>query len=132
MKCSGTFSKGHLAVCPTKDTICTSCKYRGHFTRLCKSRRKNINIVDSQIVHNTDCNYPSEQPDVNNDPVNREGCGVINAWSESGQSNNDDYSVLNVKTIYDNQGKELKKLPNIGLGKENQVILKIQVFQLVQ
>ena len=30
-------------------------------------------------------------------------------------------------TIYDNQGKELKKLLNIGLGKENQVILNIQV-----
>ena len=44
-----------------------------------------------------------------------------------GQSNNDDYSVLNVTTIYDDQGKELKKLLNIGLGNENQVILNIQV-----
>ena len=58
MKCRRTFSKGHLAVYPAKDTTCTSCKYRGHFTRLCKSRRKNVNIVDSQIVHNTNCNYP--------------------------------------------------------------------------
>ena len=86
-----------------------------------------MNIVDSQIVHNTDCNYPSEQPDVNNDRVNRECCGVVNAWSESGQSDNDDYSVLKVTTIYDNQGKELKKLLNIGLGKANQVIPNIQV-----
>ena len=83
MKCGGTFSNGHLAVCPAKDTTCTSCKDCGHFTKLCKSRRKNVNIVDSQIVHNIDCNYPSEQPDVNNDPVYRECCGVINAWSES-------------------------------------------------
>ena len=45
----------------------------------------------------------------------------------TGQSDNDDYSVLNVTTIYDNQGKELKKLLNIGRGKENQVILTIQV-----
>ena len=30
-------------------------------------------------------------------------------------------------TIHDNQGKKLKKLLNIGLGKENQVILDIQV-----
>ena len=30
-------------------------------------------------------------------------------------------------TIYDNQGKELKKLLNIGLGKENQVIFTIHV-----
>ena len=88
----GTFSKRHLAVCPAKDITCTSWKYRENFVRLCKSNRKNVNCVDSQIVHNTDCNYPSEQPDVNNDPVSREYCGVINAWSESEQSNNDDYS----------------------------------------
>ena len=127
MKCGGNFTKGHLAVCPAKDTTCTTCKYRGHFSRLCKSRRKIVNIVDSQIVNNTDCNYPSEQPDVNIDRANRECCGVINAWSESGQSDNDDYSVLNVTTIYDDQGKELKKLLNIGLGNENQVIFNIQV-----
>ena len=54
-------------------------------------------------------------------------CGIINAWSESGQSENDDYSVLNVTTIFDDDGKELKKILNIGLGKENQVILNIQV-----
>ena len=59
--------------------------------------------------------------------MDRECCGVINAWSESGQSENDDYSVLNVTTIFDNDGKELKKLLNIGLGKENQVIFNIQV-----
>ena len=110
MRCGGTFSKGHLAVCPAKDTTCTSCKYRGLFTRRCKARSKNLNIVDSQNVNNTDCNYSSEQPDVNNDRANRECCGVIIAWSESGQSNNDDYSVLNVTTTYDNEGKILKKL----------------------
>ena len=86
-----------------------------------------MNIVDSQIVHNTDCNYPSEQPDVNNDRVNRECCGVINSWSESGQSGYDDDSVLNVTTIYDNLVKELKKLQNIGLGKKNEVIFNTQV-----
>ena len=83
--------------------------------------------MDSQIVNNTDCNYPSEQPDVNNDRAKRECCGVINAWSESGQSDIDDYSELNVTTIYDNEEKELKKLLNIGLGKENLVIVNIQV-----
>ena len=115
MKCGGNFTKGHLAVCPAKDTTCTTCKYRGHFTKLCKSRRKNVNIVDSQIVNNTDHNYSSDQPDVHIDHANRECCGVINAWSESGQSDNDDYSVLNVTTIYDDHGKELEKLLNIGL-----------------
>ena len=117
MMCGGTFSKGHLAICPAKDTTCTSCKYKGHFTRLCKSRRRNVNIVNNQIVDNADIN-PSDLPDVNTDHVNRECCGVIKAWSESGQSENDNYSVLNVTTIFDNDGKELEKLLNIGLGKK--------------
>ena len=126
MKCGGTFSKGHLAVCPAKDTTCSSCIYKGNFIRLCRSRRKNVNFVNSQIVDDTDFN-PSDIPDVNKDHVDRECCGVINAWSVSGQSENDDYSVLNVTTIFDEDGKELKKLLKIGLGKENQVILNIQV-----
>ena len=49
------------------------------------------------------------------------------SWSETGQCDNDDHSVLKVKTIYDNEEKKLKNLLNIGLGKENQVTLKIQV-----
>ena len=48
---------------------------------------------------------------------------MVRIWTKR----NDDYSVLNVSTILDNGGKELKKLLNIGLGKENQVILIIQV-----
>ena len=52
---------------------------------------------------------------------------MINSWSKSGQFENDDYSVLNVTTIFDEEGKELKKLLSIGLRKENQVILNIQV-----
>ena len=126
MKCGGIFSKGHLAVCPAKYTTCTSCKFKGHFTRLCRSRRKNVNIVNTQIIDNTDFN-PSDIPDVNTGHIDRECCGVINAWSESGQTENDDYSVLNVTTIFGQDGKELKKLVNIGLRKENQVILNIQV-----
>ena len=53
------------------------------------------------------------------DHINRECFGLINAWSETGQSENDDYSVLNVTTIFDDDGKELKKLLNTDLGKEN-------------
>ena len=94
MKCGGTFSKGRLVVCPAKDITCTSCKNCGHCTKLCKHRRKKVNTVDSRSVHNTDCNCPSEQPDVNSDRANRECCRVINARSESGHSDNDDYSVL--------------------------------------
>ena len=49
MNCGGTFSKGHLAVCPAKDTTCSSCKYKGHFTKLCKSRRKIVSIVNIKL-----------------------------------------------------------------------------------
>ena len=80
MKCGGFLSKGHLAVCPAKDTTCTSCKFKGHFTRLCRSRRKNVNIVNTQIVDNTDFN-PSDIPDAKTDLTDRECCGVMNAWS---------------------------------------------------
>ena len=118
MKCGGTFSKGHLAVCPAKDTTCTSCKYKGYFTKLCKSHRKNVNNVNTQIVDDTDFN-PSDHPDVNSDHANREFCDVINAWLESRQSENDNYSVLNVTPIFNDDGKELKNLLNTGLGKDN-------------
>ena len=53
------------------------------------------------------------------DHVKRERWVVIKAWSEPGQSENDDYFVLNVTKIFDDEGKELKKLLNFGLGKEN-------------
>ena len=82
--------------------------------------------MNVQIVDNADSN-PSEHPDASLDHVTRECCGVINAWSESGKSETDDCSVLNVTTMFEDDGKELKKLLNIGLGKENQVILNIQV-----
>ena len=77
MKCGGTVSEGQLTVCPAKETNCLSCKHRGLFTRICKSRRKNLNIIDSLTVNNTDCNYPLEQPDVNNNRVFScgENCG---------------------------------------------------------
>ena len=41
---------------------------------------------------------------------------MINAWTEEGISDNDDYSVLKIRTIYDTNGLETKKLVNIGLG----------------
>ena len=47
--------------------------------------------------------------------------------SESAQSEIDDYSVLNVTTIFDDDGEKLKKLISIGLEKENQVILNNQL-----
>ena len=115
---AGPFQKDIWLFVQRRTHTCTSCKYKGHFTRLCKSLRKIVNIVNTQTVDNADF-IPSDHPDVNMDYVNRECFGLINAWSESGQSETDDYSVLNVTTILDDDGKELKKLLNIGLVKEN-------------
>ena len=47
---------------------------------------------------------------------NQESCDVINAWNEYGQSDDDDFSVLSVRSIYDKNGFETKKLLNIGIG----------------
>ena len=44
----------------------------------------------------------------------------MSAWNKCGQSNDDDFSVLSVKTIYDKIGLEIKKRLNIGLdGKDS-------------
>ena len=72
MKYGGTFSNEHLAVCPAKDTACTSCKYKGHFTRLCK----NVNIVNTQIVDTADYN-PSGYLNVNSDHLKRKCFCVV-------------------------------------------------------
>ena len=52
---------------------------------------------------------------------------MINAWTKEGISDNDDYSVLNFRTIYDANGIETTKLVNIGLGDDAIVKLNIQV-----
>ena len=67
IKCGENFYKGPLALSPTKYTNCTSFKHKVHFASHCKHRRRILHIVDSQVVLNTVCNYPSDQPDINND-----------------------------------------------------------------
>ena len=42
-------------------------------------------------------------------------CGVTNAWSEEGISDHDDYSVVNLRTIYYDNRLETKKLEKIGI-----------------
>ena len=43
-------------------------------------------------------------------------CGVINARSEEGITNNDDYSVIHIRMIHDASGLETKKVVIIGIG----------------
>ena len=125
MNCENAFTKGHLNVCPAKEIICNVCKYKGHFGRLCKSKGRNsaINFVE-ETVNSHNCSYSSEGLQARSE---ENFCGVINAWTEEGISDNDDYSVLNIRTIYDTNGLETKKLVNIGLGDDAIVYLNIPV-----
>ena len=126
MKCGNAFTKGHLNVCPAKDITCKNCNYKGHFAKLCKSRNKRptvITVIDN-YVNSKKCTYvPSE----NSRAENKESCDVINAWNEYGQSDDDVFSVLSVRTIYDKNGLETKKLLNIGIGWDMVVIKNIPV-----
>ena len=47
MKSGGKFTKRQIAICPVKETICTTCDFIRNFTKNCKFRRRNINIVNS-------------------------------------------------------------------------------------
>ena len=48
-------------------------------------------------------------------------------WNEYGQSDDDDFSVLSVRTIYDKNGLETKKLLNLGIGWDMIVNMNIPV-----
>ena len=100
MKCGNTFTKGHLNVCPAKDITCKNCNYKGHFAKLCKSRNKRptVNTVSDNYVITENCTYA---PPENSWTEDQESCDVINAWNEYGQSDDDEFSVLSVRTIYD-------------------------------
>ena len=126
MKCGNTFTKGHLNVCPAKDIICKNCNFKGHFAKLCKSRNKRptVNNVSNNFVNTENCTYT---PLENSNMEERESCDVINAWNEYGQSDDDDFSVLSVRTIYDNNGLETKKLLNLGIGWDSIVNMNIPV-----
>ena len=89
--------------------------------------KKNVKIVNNNEIVNTDFVKPSDQPAVSRH-VQKAFCGVNNAWSDTVQSKNDDYLLLNVTTIFDKVGKELKKLLNNGLGKEKFVQVFIQLY----
>ena len=126
MKCGNTFTKGHLNVCPAKDITCKNCNYKGHFAKLCKSRNKRptVNNVSNNFVNTENCTYT---PPENSWMEEKESCDVINAWNEYGQSDDDDFSVLSVRTIYDNNGLETKKLLNLGIGWDMIVNMNIPV-----
>ena len=91
-------------MCPAKEIFCNICKYKGHFGRLCKSkgRKPAVNTVE-EVVNSQNCSDSPEDPQAKIEEV---FCGVINAWTEERISDNDDFSVFNIRTIYDNNGME--------------------------
>ena len=126
MKCGNPFTKGHLNVCPAKDITCKNCNYKGHFAKQCKSRNKRPTVytVIDNYVNTENFTYASPESSWGE---NQESCNVINGWNEYGQSDDDDFSVLSVRTIYDENGLETKKLQNIGLGWEIIVNMNIPI-----
>ena len=126
MKCANALTKGHLNVCPAKDITCRNCNYKGHFAKLCKSRNKRptVNTVTDNYVNTENCTFV---PPENSWAENQKSCDVINAWNEYGQSDDDNFSVLSVRTIYDKNGLETKKLLNLGIGWDMIVNLNIPV-----
>ena len=97
------------------DITCKNCNYKSHFAKLCKSRNKRptVNTVNDNYKSIENFTYVSPESSWGE---NRESRDVINAWNEYGQSDDDDFSVLSVRPIYDKNGLETKKLLNIGLG----------------
>ena len=125
MECGNAFTKGHLNACPVKQKIYFICKYKRHFGRLCRSkgRRPSVKIV-KETVNNQNCSYYPEVPQAT---TYENFCGVIEAWTEEGTGDSDDYSVLNIRRIYDTNCLYTKKLVNIGLGEDAIVNLNIPV-----
>ena len=70
-----------------------------------------VNSVE-EVLNIQNFSYSPEGPQTR---IEENFCGVINAWGDEGFSDNDDYYVLNIRTIYDTNGMETKKLGNIGL-----------------
>ena len=126
MKCGNAFTKGHLNVCPAKDITCKKCNSKGHFAKLCKSpkKRPTVNTVSDNYVNTENCTYI---PPESSWTVDQESGDVINAWNEYGQSDDDDFSVLSVRTIYGKNGLETKKLLNLGIGWDMIVKMNIPV-----
>ena len=87
----------------------------------------NVKTVDTYNFVNNIVQSLIQQSIYNSLNSQKEFCGVINAWTEAGLSDNEDYSVLNVTTVFDSNGKDLKNLLNIGVGKEILVQLNIQI-----
>ena len=73
-----------------------------------------------------DVQSPIQQSGQNSVNNLKKFCGFINAPTEAGISDNDDYSVLNETRFFVFDGKDLKKLLSIGLEKENLIYMNIQ------
>ena len=94
MKCGNTFTKEHLNVCLAKEIFSNICKFKRHFGRLCKykGRRLAVNNVE-EVVNNQNFPYSPENKKAR---MGGNFCGLNNAWTEEGTSDNDNYCMLNI------------------------------------
>ena len=111
MKCGNAFTEKHLNVCTAKEILYNICKHKGHLGRLCKSKGRRPVLNNVRDVNGQNCPYSPGDSQLNSE---KKFCGRLNAWTEEGTSDNNDYSVLNIRTIYDDNGLETKKFVNIG------------------
>ena len=96
-------------------------QFWGTLSDLARSCEIGINAEQEWI---SDEDYFPEDPQAR---IDKTFCGVINYWTEEGTIENDDYSVLNIRPIYDTNGLETKKLVKNGLGEDAIVNLIISV-----
>ena len=92
------------SLCPAKDIICKNGNYKGLFAKLsiANNKRSSVIIVNDS-VNTENCKYV---PLEDSWSKNQETWRVFNIWNENGKCGDEDYSVLSVRTIYDQNGLE--------------------------
>ena len=125
MKRGNAFTKRYLNVCLAQEIKCNIWKYKGHFGTLCKSKgwKSVVNKVEDN-VNNQNCPFSPRESQGNSE---ENFCGIINAWTEEGKNENNDYSVLNIRIIYNDNSLGTKELVNIELGEDAIVNMNVPV-----
>ena len=126
MKCGSPITKGHLNVFPAKEIKRKNFNYKGNFATLCKSRNKRptVNTVNDNYVNTENCTYVSPESSWGD---NQESCDVINSWKKHGHSDDDDFSVLSVRTIYDKKraGNQETAKHRLGMGNDRNMNIPV-------
>ena len=85
------------------------------------NKRPSVNNANYNPVNTEKCTYVPPEISCSD---GQELCGVLNAWNDDVH---EDFLVLSIKTIYEENGLETKKCLNIGLGWAMMVNMNIPV-----